>query len=97
MDKRVLQHRKLCFRGLCGKSNEKSFQSKADAVFKKSHRWRYSYTKKSLRDQNSKRFIESIDQRLYAFGDWCEGPSMQDAWLSGKKLAQHFSEIRLKN
>ena len=76
---------------------KKSFQSKADAVFKKSHRWRYSYTKKSLRDQNSKRFIESIDQRLYAFGDWCEGPSMQDAWLSGKKLAQHFSEMRLKN
>jgi predicted NAD/FAD-dependent oxidoreductase len=32
---------------------------------------------------------------LYAFGDWCEGPSIQDAWLSGKKLAKYFSEMRL--
>ena len=53
--------------------------------------------KEKFKRSKFKRFIESIDQRLYAFGDWCEGPSMQDAWLSGKKLAQHFSEIRLKN
>ena len=74
---------------------KKSFQSDADAIFKKSHRWKYSYTKKSLNDYNSKNFIKSIDNRLYAFGDWCEGPSIQDAWLSGKKLAKYFSEMRL--
>ena len=74
---------------------KKAFHSNADVVFKKSHRWKYSYTKRSLNDHNSKNFIKSIDNRLYAFGDWCEGPSMQDAWLSGKKLAKHFSEIRL--
>ena len=49
----------------------------------------------SLSDYNSKNFIKSIDNRLYAFGDWCEGPSIQDAWLSGKKLAKYFSEMRL--
>ena len=76
---------------------KKSFQSNAEAVFKKSHRWRYSYTKKSLREIKSKRYIESIDRRLYSFGDWCEGPSMQDAWLSGKKLAQDFTENSLKH
>ena len=76
---------------------KRSFQSDAGAVFKKSHRWRYSYTKKSLRDIKSKRYIESIDRRLYSFGDWCEGPSMQDAWLSGKKLAQDFTENSLKH
>ena len=74
---------------------KKAFQSNSDAIFKKSHRWKYSYTKKSLNDHNSKNFISSIDNRLYAFGDWCEGPSIQDAWLSGKKLAKHFSEVRL--
>ena len=52
--------------------------------------------KKSLREIKSKRYIESIDRRLYSFGDWCEGPSMQDAWLSGKKLALDFTKIGLK-
>ncbi len=75
---------------------KKTFQSDAKAVFKKSHRWKYAYAKKSLNELDSKNFIESIDHRLYALGDWCHGPSMQDAWLSGKKLAKHFSELRVQ-
>ena len=75
---------------------KKHFHSDAKAVYKKSHRWRYAYAKKSYKDLNDQNYIESIDHRLYALGDWCQGPSMQDAWLAGKKLAKHFSELRLQ-
>ena len=78
-------------------SLKKYFQSSAKVVFKKSHRWRYAYCKKSLLEQSNKNFIESIDHRLYALGDWCQGPSMQDAWLAGKKLAKVFSDLRLQD
>ena len=66
------------------------------AVYKKSHRWKYAYAKKSYKELSNQNYIESIDHRLYALGDWCQGPSMQDAWLAGKKLAKHFSELRLQ-
>ena len=75
---------------------KKFFDSSSKAIFKKSHRWRYAYSKKSLLELSNKNFIESIDHRLYALGDWCQGPSMHDAWLAGKKLAKHFSELRLQ-
>ena len=75
---------------------KKFFGSSSKAIYKKSHRWRYAYSKKSLLELSNKNFIESIDHRLYALGDWCQGPSMHDAWLAGKKLAKHFSELRLQ-
>ena len=75
---------------------KKHFKSDAKAVYKRSHRWRYAYAKKSYKDLNNQNYIESIDHRLYALGDWCQGPSMPDGWLAGKKLAKHFSELRLQ-
>jgi len=75
---------------------KKAFQSDAKAVFKKSHRWKYAYTKKSFKELNDKNYIESIDHRLYALGDWCQGPSIQDAWLAGKKLAKYFNDLRVQ-
>ena len=72
------------------------FQSDAKATFKKSHRWKYANTKKSLRDLNGKTYISSVDHKLYLLGDWGEGPAMQDAWLAGKKLAKHIEEFSLK-
>lgn len=75
---------------------KKHFHSDSKAVYKKSHRWRYAYAKKSYKDLSDQNYIESIDHRLYALGDWCQGPSMQDAWLAGKKLAKHFTELRLQ-
>ena len=75
---------------------KKVFQSNAKATFKKSHRWRYANTKDSLRDLNGKTYISSVDDNLYLLGDWCEGPTMQDAWLAGKKLAKHIEEFSLK-
>ena len=75
---------------------KKAFQSDAKAVFKKSHRWKYAYTKKSFKELNDKNYIESIDHRLYALGDWCQGPSIQDAWLAGKKLAKNFNDLRVQ-
>ena len=74
---------------------KKSFKSDAKVVFKKSHRWKYAYSKKSFKEMTNKNYIESIDHRLYALGDWCHGPSMQDAWLAGKKLAKNFNELRI--
>ena len=50
---------------------------------------------KSLKELN-KEHIESIDSRLYALGDWCQGPSIQDAWLAGKKLAKHLMNLGFK-
>ena len=75
---------------------KKVFQSNAKATFKKSHRWRYANTKDSLRDLNGKTYISSVDDNLYLLGDWCEGPTMQDAWLAGKKLAKRIEEFSLK-
>ncbi len=75
---------------------KKYFKSDSKVVYKKSHRWKYAYSKKSLKELINKEHIESIDSRLYALGDWCQGPSIQDAWLAGKKLAKHFNEIRLQ-
>jgi renalase len=75
---------------------KKFFGSSSKVIFKKSHRWRYAYCKQSFQELSNKSFIESIDHRLYAIGDWCQGPSMHDAWLAGKKLAKHFSELRLQ-
>tara|TARA_Y100001935_G_C17234528_1_gene472234 strand:+ start:169 stop:1149 length:981 start_codon:yes stop_codon:yes gene_type:complete len=73
---------------------KKHFKSDAKSIYKKSHRWKYAYAKKSFKELQNKEYIDSIDHRLYALGDWCQGPSMKDAWLSGKKLAQHFNELR---
>ena len=79
-----------------GDQLKKHFQSDAKVVFKKSHRWKYAYIKKSFDDLNNKSYIESIDHRLYALGDWCHGPSIQDAWLAGKNMAKHFNKLRIK-
>tara|TARA_B100000965_G_scaffold59167_1_gene45244 strand:+ start:402 stop:1382 length:981 start_codon:yes stop_codon:yes gene_type:complete len=75
---------------------KKFFQSDSKPVFKKSHRWKYAYIKKSFEELNKKNYIESIDHRLFALGDWCHGPSIQDAWLAGKKMAKYFSELRIQ-
>ena len=72
---------------------KKIFKSDARATFKKSHRWKYANTKKSLKDLLGKTYISSADHQLYLVGDWCEGPAMQDAWLAGKKLANHINII----
>ena len=69
---------------------KKTFQSGAQATFKKSHRWKYAYTRESLNNLSGKTFISSIDNKLYLLGDWSEGPTMQDAWLSGKKIASNI-------
>jgi len=75
---------------------KKAFKSDAKVTFKKSHRWRYAYTKQSFKEISQRNFIQSIDKKLYALGDWCEGPSMQDAWLAGKKLAKFFKDLQLQ-
>ena len=74
---------------------KKAFNSDAKATFKKSHRWRYAYAKQSFKEISQRNFIQSIDKKLYALGDWCEGPGMQDAWLAGKKLAKVFIDLQL--
>ena len=72
---------------------KKIFKSDARATFKKSHRWKYANTKKSLKDLLGETHISSADHQLYLVGDWSEGPAMQDAWLAGKKLANYINII----
>lgn len=47
------------------------------------HRWRYALASKPL----GQPFIADTSQRLFAGGDWCLGKTVEDAWLSGKAIA----------
>ena len=48
------------------------------------HRWRYARTLRPLRSSH----IWLEDQRLGIGGDWCLGATAEDAYLSGRALAQ---------
>ena len=46
------------------------------------HRWRYATPINPL----TRRFLWDGEQRLGAAGDWCHGPRVEDAFLSGRAL-----------
>ena len=62
----------------------KSIVKASDPVFIDAHRWRYSQVQP--KDMNLFYFEES--SKLGACGDWCSGPKIEDAWRSGRALAQ---------
>ncbi len=48
------------------------------------HRWRYARVTQPL----GQPFLCSADRSLYLGGDWCLGGKVEDAWASGRALAQ---------
>lgn len=54
------------------------------------HRWRYS----QVREPGSALYYLNGDNGLSACGDWCSGPKVEDAWLSGAGLAQAILDGR---
>jgi renalase len=47
------------------------------------HRWRHSRVAKPL----GQAFVHTSDPTLYLGGDWCVGPTIEDAWSSGTAIA----------
>lgn len=56
-----------------------------EPVFLKAHRWRFAMTTGSHEAP-----LWRSDLALGACGDWCAGPRIEDAWLSGARLADRM-------
>ncbi|MEM7494039.1 MAG: FAD-dependent oxidoreductase [Pseudomonadota bacterium] len=61
-----------------------SITNASDPIFVDAHRWRYS----QVRPKDANLFYFEEHSKLGACGDWCSGPKIEDAWLSGRALAQ---------
>jgi len=57
-------------------------------TFATCHRWRYALPPDPLAD----RCLFDSTQLLGACGDWCLGPRVEAAWLSGARLAERILE-----
>lgn len=53
------------------------------SLFSSAHRWRYALPTRTLED----RYVYDADLRLGACGDWCGGPRVEGAYLSGLALS----------
>jgi predicted NAD/FAD-dependent oxidoreductase len=49
-------------------------------------RWRYAKVEKAI----GKAFLVDEENRLAAIGDWCLGNRAEDAFVSGRALAEHL-------
>ena len=56
---------------------------------KMAHRWRYAKTLKPL----GKPFLTNEDQTLYIGGDWCLGARVENAFESGKLIAESLKKL----
>jgi hypothetical protein len=55
----------------------------AQVRYAAAHRWRYAQVTHALGEP----FLCNDDSTLYLGGDWCLGPKVEDAWTSGKAIA----------
>lgn len=53
------------------------------------HRWRLALPDEPLPD----RYLWSSDSRAAACGDWCGGPRVEGAWVSGSLLGEHIAAV----
>lgn len=60
------------------------FSIEQQPIFLKAHRWRYARPKSPIEEA----FLWHDSLGLGVCGDWCGGPKVQGAYLSGLKLAQ---------
>ncbi len=58
-----------------------------DAAYVSGHRWRYAFVSKPL----GQSFLADAEQTLFAGGDWCLGARAEDAWTSGRAIAQKIA------
>jgi renalase len=56
----------------------------AQTLYARAHRWRYAQASTPL----GQPFLRDADRTLYAGGDWCLGSRAEDAWQSGRAIAQ---------
>lgn len=61
--------------------------SKGECGLLFTHRWRYAFTEQAV----GRPFLWDSRLNLGACGDWCLGRRVEDAWQSGKALAQEMS------
>lgn len=54
------------------------------------HRWLYAHVENPLGSP----FLKDESGRLYLGGDWCLGPGLEAAWLSGTAIAGNLLESR---
>ena len=52
-------------------------------------RWRYARVERAV----GKEFLVDEENRLAAIGDWCSGDRAEDAFVSGRALAEHLEGI----
>ncbi len=53
------------------------------------HRWRYALVDQPF----GQPFLFNAQSRIGACGDWCLGPRIEDAWLSGRALGLHLAKF----
>lgn len=56
-------------------------------------RWRYAKVEKAI----GKEFLVDEEKRLAAVGDWCLGNRAEDAFVSGRALAEHVGRTSIKS
>lgn len=59
-----------------------------DALFARSHRWRYAQASTAL----GQPFLRDDTGALFVGGDWCLGARAEDAWQSGRAMARDILE-----
>lgn len=64
-------------------------RSVPEPTYRSAHRWRYATPEEPLRQ----RCLLSPGGRLGVCGDWCGGPRVEGAFLSGQALAERMLEI----
>ena len=60
-----------------------------EAVTLSAHRWRYSIPQKPLEQT----FVATLDNRVFAAGDWAGGPRVEGAFLSGIDVADRIIHV----
>ena len=58
----------------------------ARAFHVRAHRWRHAQASVPM----GRAFLHDAGQALHVGGDWCLGPRAEDAWQSGRAIAQHI-------
>lgn len=59
-------------------------RSPSDAIHAVAHRWRYGSVERPLGQSH----LSDPSGQLHLGGDWCLGPTAQDAWTSGRAIAR---------
>ncbi len=59
-----------------------------DPVYVSAHRWRYAFVSSPL----GQPYLHDSNHTLFAGGDWCLGAKVEDAWTSGRAIADALAQ-----